>query len=510
MKNIYVKNYRSILDSGTIELKSLTVVLGRNSAGKSSFIRLFPLLKQTLERKISDTLLWYGDYVDFGDFYNTVSRQKRDEPIEISFSINISPRRFGRFGLPGRLYKNKNNRVYSTNDKYVATVKLSIREKYIEVVRIDFFDQSIRLEIDSKGNTHIFINDNMKPFEKNKLLAFRDPGNIIPSIVTVSENKNDNFLPIRLDLEDIVLYCNKYIYNDKKEFNALDYLYHNNFFPVTSKENLLEILRNINNSKFQKKKITHKRFQKINDYIVASQILDIIDDINAAVLVDLQQTSYLKPIRAMVNRYYRVQGISINELDADGANIPMIIKNMPSSKRKNFELWSKEKFGVIFSVTEGEGHISLIIKNDIDSEVFTNVADTGYGYSQMLPIVMLLWMIHNKELKNKNTIDRTIVIEQPELHLHPAFQAKMIDVFVSIINEAEKNNVSIKLIFETHSETMVNRIGTLISENKIEANKVNILIFEKENDTTHILSKSFDEEGLLSTWPIGFFSTDEE
>ena len=40
----------------------------------------------------------------------------------------------------------------------------------------------------------------------------------------------------------------------------------------------------------------------------------------------MRQTSYLKPIRAMVNRYYRVQGISIDELDADGSNLPMILK----------------------------------------------------------------------------------------------------------------------------------------------------------------------------------------
>ena len=53
-----VKNYRSIADSGEIDLRPLTVVVRKNSAAKSSFIRLLPLLKQTLERKISDTLLW--------------------------------------------------------------------------------------------------------------------------------------------------------------------------------------------------------------------------------------------------------------------------------------------------------------------------------------------------------------------------------------------------------------------------------------------------------------------
>lgn len=136
-----------------------------------------------------------------------------------------------------------------------------------------------------------------------------------------------------------------------------------------------------------------------------------------------------------------------------------------------------------------------------------NLADTGFGYSQMLPIVMSLWMIHKK---NKiNGMMKTIIIEQPELHLHPAYQAKMIDVFVSIISEAEKNNINVKVIFETHSETMINRLGTLISKGLITPEKVNIIFFDKINNITKIKNKSFNDKGLLTEWPIDFFSTED-
>ena len=86
----------------------------------------------------------------------------------------------------------------------------------------------------------------------------------------------------------------------------------------------------------------------------------------------------------------------------------------------------------------------------------------------------------------------------------------MIDVFVNIIKEAEKNGIALKIIFETHSETMVNRIGTLISDKKICADKVNVLIFDKENEQTNIESKNFDTDGLLMGWPIGFFAVEED
>lgn len=498
METISVKNYRSILDSGEIEIKPLTVVLGKNSAGKSSFVRLFPLLKQTLERKISDTLLWYGDYVDFGDFQNTVSKQRPDKPIEISFSVMTHNKYYGRF-------LRKNDR-----DKFLVKIGLYIREKYMEKVCIEIFDQCIWITMDNRGNTKIIINGDERPYEKFKLICIRETGNIIPSLYERVDN--ERYLARALDVSSLATYCKEYIYPDNEKRGGLytPSFYDDVEIPIGSKEDILRNLKKINSSKFKKMNLNHKRFEKINNYIIATKLVNIIDRINTSVSFDLKYTSYLKPIRAMVNRYYRVQGISIDELDADGSNLPMILKNMSPQELKNFEQWSKDKFGVVFSVTPGEGHISLIIKNDVDGNIVTNVADTGYGYSQMLPIVMLLWIIHSKKSISTFEKQRTIVIEQPELHLHPAYQSKMIDVFVNIIKEAEKNGITTKIIFETHSEAMVNRIGTLISEKKILAEKVNVLIFDKNNEQTNIESKFFNEDGLLMGWPIGFFDIEEE
>lgn len=500
MEKISVKNYRSILESGEIELRPLTVIVGKNSAGKSSFIRLFPLLKQTLERKISDTLLWYGDYVDFGDFQHTVSKQRVNDPIEISFSIMTHGRYYGR-------YSRRNDR-----NNFLAKIELSIREKYIEKVGIAFFDQYIQLIMDFSGNTKVVINGDERPFEKKDLIVIRETGNIIPTIWEKNKNHNEQYLVRRLEVSQLVSYCKEYIYpdKDKKEINFNSPFYDDLDIPICSKCDVLVHLKKINPTKFENMRMDHKRFQKINNYIIGTKLTEAIDRINTAISSDMKQTSYLKPIRAMVNRYYRVQGISIDELDADGSNLPMILKNMSHPELVNFEQWSKDKFGVVFSVTPGEGHISLVIKNDVAGDIMTNVADTGYGYSQMLPIVMLLWMIHSRKNMYSYEKNKTIVIEQPELHLHPAYQAKMIDVFANIIREAERNGIVLKIIFETHSEAMVNRIGTLISEKRILAEQVNVLIFDKINEQTFIKSKSFNEDGLLMGWPIGFFATEED
>lgn len=63
MNNIRLINFRNIADSGEIELKPLTILVGKNGSGKSSFLRLFPLLQQSMEVTKRDPFLWYNKKV---------------------------------------------------------------------------------------------------------------------------------------------------------------------------------------------------------------------------------------------------------------------------------------------------------------------------------------------------------------------------------------------------------------------------------------------------------------
>lgn len=500
METIAVKNYRSIKDSNKIDLMPLTVIVGRNSAGKSSFVRLFPLLKQTLERKISDSLLWYGDYVDFGDYLNTLSKDSDGDTMQFEFSIKVIDTMWAPY------YHRRNGQ------DFIADVTLSIKEKYFDRITIKLYDQVIELNINEDGETQIIVNGDSTPFDKVKVYSYRETGNILPILYESPEPLEERSYFGRLSVEEITNKCIKYIYDGVEQKNMI---YGTRFYRelgvnIGSRDSILKSIKRINPQKFERMKDTHKRFERINNLIISSKLQEIIERINQSVNIDMRNTNYVKPIRAMVDRFYRVQGISIDELDADGSNLPMILRNMDANgKLHEFEMWSKEKFGVVFSVTQGEGHISLIIKDDVEGNEVTNVADTGYGYSQMLPIVLMLWMLHSKTINDGLRYSKTIVIEQPELHLHPAYQAKMIDVFVNVIKEAEKNGITLKIIFETHSEAMINRIGTIISQGDFEASKVNVLVFDKVNSHTEIQTKKFNENGLLLGWPIGFFATDE-
>ena len=70
MNTLRLKNYRCFEDTGDISLKPLTLLVGANSSGKSSFLKFFPLLKQSIGIRKNGVFLWYSDDVDFKDFKN--------------------------------------------------------------------------------------------------------------------------------------------------------------------------------------------------------------------------------------------------------------------------------------------------------------------------------------------------------------------------------------------------------------------------------------------------------
>ena len=63
MKAVQIQNLRGLTDTGEIPLKLINVLVGANSSGKSTFLRLFPLLKQGFGARKSGPILWYGEEI---------------------------------------------------------------------------------------------------------------------------------------------------------------------------------------------------------------------------------------------------------------------------------------------------------------------------------------------------------------------------------------------------------------------------------------------------------------
>ena len=90
MIKLRIRNLRSLEDTGPIELRPLTLLVGKNSSGKSTLLRALPLLRQSIEVDTAGPLLWFGRYVDFGSFVEAV-RSGADPPevvFELSFVVD--------------------------------------------------------------------------------------------------------------------------------------------------------------------------------------------------------------------------------------------------------------------------------------------------------------------------------------------------------------------------------------------------------------------------------------
>ena len=89
MNNLRLQNYRCFKDTGDIDIRPITLFIGANSSGKSSVLKFFPLLKQTIGNFVNGLYLWTGPLVDLKDFKNTL--RDGSEEMSIAFTIDQLP-----------------------------------------------------------------------------------------------------------------------------------------------------------------------------------------------------------------------------------------------------------------------------------------------------------------------------------------------------------------------------------------------------------------------------------
>ena len=251
----------------------------------------------------------------------------------------------------------------------------------------------------------------------------------------------------------------------------------------------------------------NESFRYFRDLIVARLAFQILNQSDEYISLFANSVNYIGPARATAERYYRTQDLFVGEVDSQGNNLAMFLRNLTAEEKKRFTIWSKENFGFSAHIKNSSGHVSIQIE-DRNSHIRHNLADIGFGYSQILPIVTQLWWLTRKE-RHLN-IPITFVIEQPELHLHPKLQALLANSFIKAIKTARESHIDLRLIIETHSETLVNRFGHLIADKEADEQDINIVLFEKDSkeNIVKIKNTSYDEDGFLIDWPMGFFEPD--
>jgi predicted ATPase len=120
------------------------------------------------------------------------------------------------------------------------------------------------------------------------------------------------------------------------------------------------------------------------------------------------------------------------------------------------------------------------------------ITDVGFGVSQILPVLVLCYTV---------PFGSTLILEQPEIHLHPSVQAVLADVFIDVICRR-----GLQIIVESHSEHLLRRIQRRIAENTMNAGDTALYFCDTDAHGVSYADKlQFDDFGQITNWPKDFF-----
>ncbi|MGD8305841.1 MAG: DUF3696 domain-containing protein [Ignavibacteria bacterium] len=207
---------------------------------------------------------------------------------------------------------------------------------------------------------------------------------------------------------------------------------------------------------------------------------------------------HLPTIRELPRKYYELKD---NEFIADDYyGIPFLI----SSQDREFKRFLN-KYLKLFELSSNikvkkETQVGLIEFTHFDSRLRSNLIEGSSGLLQLLPIIIKSYM----NILNDSEFGSNLMIEQPELHLHPRLQSLLAQFFVDIINDSLSFNPLI--LIETHSEHLMRKIQVVLAKKQIDNNDVAVYYFDNSKRTTQIIAMEMEENGFFKNpWPNGFF-----
>ena len=137
-----------------------------------------------------------------------------------------------------------------------------------------------------------------------------------------------------------------------------------------------------------------------------------------------------------------------------------------------------------------ELQVGRLPRGSNDDTDMVNIADVGFGVSQVLPVLVALIVAEPGQL---------VYLEQPELHLHPRAQVAL----AGVLADAAKRGV--RVVAETHSSLLLLGVQTLVAEGDLPPELVKLHWFSRREDgVTEVSSVDLDEAGAYGDWPMDF------
>ncbi|NFE95943.1 DUF3696 domain-containing protein [Clostridium botulinum] len=513
MKSFKLYNVKSFVETNEIELRPITIVVGRNSCGKSSLIRFPVVLSQTFKEEVYTPILFFGNLIDYGSFDDVVHNHSENN---IGFELTFDKKKL-------RMFRSINGRYLTNGDdgkecsdffKYLekASVKIVIKKykKRIIVENIELLvNDNVIADINRKNNKYNF---NFKYiFNDNKLNEFNDDLELYPNITF------NKFIPnIEFTNEDFIKQSIEKIF-DIYSYNKIDKELIEKYIKLSLQYSYNNDMGEVSYDNFTDEE---KKFILLVKNIFKNMILisSLFKTIDRALNIYSNKVTYIGPFRKNPDRIYRDSENYYDSVGKAGENATLLLRQAQQSNSKLLEgvsMWFNKSMGYEIDIEEisNSNLFKLIVKGKSNT-TWDNIIDVGYGISQVLPIVTQLY--HEDSMKDErrryfNTQKKeTFIIEQPELHLHPSAQASLADLFVEKVLQKDEY----RLLVETHSEHLIRRLQVLVADPEVNITPDDIAIYyvDKSNDNSSSITKmNICPNGQFDKlWPTGFFDKSYE
>lgn len=565
--SFYLSNFKGFKEVNPVELKPFTVICGTNNSGKSSLIQSLLLMKQSnienikapLSVYIQEPLVFNGLYAHLGNYQDVVHNHSNETEVKFSWKVrnenykNINSEivigfknknvdlleskeklfvnnfLFYDFNLnfsleitrtKGENYRLTLNNIrledflmkwifsnlryyqYTTYTTRVAELVKKFNEtKYFaeKVIEKIYFDE-VQVKLEGIFPSHLLI----KNFAKQSLRELKE---ILSSMIGVRRVPKYLLQFIEMTISDLDSYIKKTsLKRNESRITTTDPSHDGSIFPVTKNE--------------------YPYFSKNKEFFLLEPYAEPYAAYRITVVFLRKFWSgfrYIGPIREAPKRFYLFDDLRRIDIGVNGEYTPLVLAVeqdiiIPKYYRCiyqgkqiiDYELREKDKLlesvnwwlsecmklPQIDSVAGFRGVINQVKLNS--SGVPVDLPDVGFGVSQVLPILVECLRTAEGE---------TIILEQPEIHLHPSLQSKLADFFLCMAKSGKN------LVIETHSEHLINRVCLRIAQetsNEIRC-LINILFvsFDEQDKTSVSKPIKINEYGEIENWPVGFFDEND-
>lgn len=443
LEKISLENFKGFKNLQNFKFKPITVLCGVNSCGKTSILQTILLLKQTLEGLDISPAIVLNSIIGLGSFKNIIFKKDLKKKVSFEFYFKITK-----------------------EDISVINGTSIIKKIITDDCSVDYFI-----------NYKVSLKNIQTKSPKNSLTSYT----IVDQLNYRIESKlHDKFKKICIDITHEKNNLYHVSWDNGEESNVeIGFV---NLIPkdvkFTKSNEVYYFLYEINNlirdilSSYRY--IGPLRQEPLRTYVYQDKKYEIgIKGENAAYFYVADKNKSIENhyfYDTHTDCFYKEKSLNLSDALSHWFNL-MKIKNF---KPKNTNMG-----------------IQLTLNSNLSSRTRVNIADVGFGVGQIYPIVI--------EGLRMNSGD-TLLLEQPETHLHPKLQMQIADYFIALALSGKN------VIVETHSDHIINRlVRRMVEDNSgILKDLIGIqFITPTENGATteEIIIGKYG----IANWPDDFF-----